>query len=170
MIISDREGLRAMLSASLNKQIATCLMVPEDILDNRNDGRWSAGQIFEHLIKVQVGMIRIFSGPSEKAERSASDKVVLIRQVFDNDEVKLTAGGPVAADDSPKNKDRIHKKLVKNRDELLELLSNIHLENECTGFSHARFGIMTPIEWVHFEDSHSARHLRQVFEQTGIRS
>jgi uncharacterized damage-inducible protein DinB len=136
--------------------------IPDGLVNQSNGSKWSIGEIIEHIIKTQVGTIRILRAQSSEVSRSPLEKVESFQTIFGDDSTQLQAGPAIMPDDTPKDLERMIAKLKSNNNALTWLIKDIDLEKEYHSFSHPRFGILTGAEWILFTIAHTDRHLRQI--------
>ena len=151
------------LNDSTKKLLAGIEKFPEGRFNDKPNGdAWSAGQVGEHLIKVETGTVRLFTGSTEPADRDPEEKIERIEEEFLNFEKKFTAFGPILPDEKPKDQQKVVNKLQDIRQRLASLVDLHDLSALCTGFEHGLFGYLTRVEWIYFTIIHSRRHLEQV--------
>jgi len=146
------------------KELLTLLSeFPEGQFNTKPDkDAWSAGQVAEHLIKVETGTVRLFTGETVPTERDPEQKIETIEKEFLNFEKKFTAFGPIRPDDQPKQKEKVLEKLQDLRQRLAGLVELHDLTVTCKGFEHGLFGYLTRVEWIYFTIIHSRRHAGQI--------
>lgn len=151
------------LNESTKELLSVIGKFPEERFNTRpSEEAWSAGQVAEHLIKVETGTIRLFSGPTEPADRDPEQKIRRIEEEFLNFDKKFRAGGPILPDDKPKDKKSVLDKLQDIRQRLASVVDLHDLTEICSGFEHRLFGTLTRVEWIYFNIIHTRRHLEQV--------
>lgn len=126
------------------------------------DGGWSAGQVAEHLIKVETGVVRLFAGDTEPCERNPEKKIDVIKERSLNFETKINAVSSTVPDDKPKDKEVVLDKLQDIRQRLIGMIELHDLSEKITGLAHPVFGSLTRIEWIYFNIYHAKRHLQQI--------
>ena len=129
---------------------------------------WDIGQLLEHLIKVQAGILWVFKGQSVPASRKPLEKLNILIPAFQDDNIKLQASEGVKPNEDPKDLIKMIDKFKSNRLRLIESLDHINPEEEYTGFSHHAFGTLTGAEWIYLEHFHTHRHLRQLASALNI--
>lgn len=163
--MSTAEEIRTELKDSTRQLLSTVQAVPEaDFNRQPAKGRWSAGQIAEHLIRVEVGTLRFFTGANRAPGRDPEAKVEELRRKLLNREQKLTAYGPIVPDDRPKQKQAVLAKLQDTRQRLTGLIELEDMSRVLTDFDHPLFGPLSRAEWIWFIIFHSARHRQQLRE------
>lgn len=151
------------LKQSTNSLLDVLSGTPEEIFNTR-PGReeWSVGKVGEHLIKVETGTVRIFTGSAEASDRDPEQKIETIRDRMMDFETKMTAYEPIIPDDEPKEKTKVLEKLQDIRQQLLGFVDIQDLTEMITAFEHPIFGSLTRIEWIYFNIYHSWRHVKQI--------
>lgn len=123
---------------------------------------WTVGMAAEHLIKVESGTLKLFSGPVGPAERDPEEKILTIKGRLLDYNTAMTAYGPIVPNDKIKDKTKALVKMQDIRQKLTGLIEIQNLEELITGFEHPLFGFLTRIEWIYFNIYHSKRHVRQI--------
>ncbi len=126
--------------------------------------RWTVGMTAEHLIKVESGTLKLFSGPADTTERDPAQKIKEIKERLLNYETGMTAYGPIVPDEKPKEKTKVLEKIQDIRQQLTGLIDIQDLSKTITGFEHPLFGYLTRIEWIYFNIYHSRRHAHRIIE------
>lgn len=159
----NKDLVKKDLRQSTNNLMDVLSLTPEDFFNIQpsQDG-WSVGKIGEHLIKVETGTVRIFTGSAEASDRDAEQKIKTIRDRMMDFETKMTAYGPIIPDDEPKEKTKVLEKLQDIRQKLLGFIDIQDLTEMVTAFEHPIFGSLTRIEWIYFNIYHSRRHIKQI--------
>jgi len=125
-------------------------------------GGWTAGQVAEHLIKVEAGTLRLFTGETKTCERDPEEKLNNIRNRTSDFDEKINAVSSTVPDDKPKDKEKVLDKLQDTRQRLIGMIELHNLSEEITGFAHPLFGSLTRMEWIYFNIYHAKRHLHQI--------
>lgn len=155
--------VRSDLKESTRELLKTISEFPDEQFNTvPPDEGWSAGQVGEHLIKVETSTVRLFTGSVDICERNPEEKIKFIKERFSDFETKMTAFGPIVPNESPKNKQKVLDKLQDLRQRLTGMIELHDLSEMITGFSHPLFGTMTRIEWIYFNIFHTKRHLQQI--------
>lgn len=148
---------------STRQLLNTISNFPEEYFNTQpEEGKWTAGQIAEHLIKVETGTLRLFTGDTVACDRDPEEKISTVKKRMLNYNSKMKAYGPIIPDGNPKGKDRVLEKLQDIRQRLIGLVEIKDLTELVKGFEHPFFGFMTRVEWIYFNICHSRRHLQQI--------
>lgn len=148
---------------STNNLLDVLSDIPKEIFDKQPESKeWSIGKVAEHLIKVEIGTVRLFTGPTEPSARDAEQKVEQIKRRMLDHETKMRAYGPIVPDDKPKDKTKALEKIQNIRQQISSFIDILDLTEIITGFEHPIFGPLTRIEWIYFNIYHSRRHVHQI--------
>lgn len=158
---------RARISDDLRASTAALLKELDDFPDSGFNmkpaaDRWSAGEVAEHLVKMETAILRLLTGPVSDTKRDPAEKIEQIEKEFLDFEKKFTAYGPIVPDATPKDKERTIQQLRDIRRQLAGTIDRYELTETCTGFEHGLFGRLTRVEWVYFTIIHSRRHRKQL--------
>ncbi len=154
--------VRSDLKKSTRELLTTISNFPEEYFNTHaKEGRWTAGQIAEHLIKVETGTVHFFTGETEPTDRDPLQKISKVKERLLNDDLRMNANEPIIPDDKPKDKESVLKKLQDIRQRLISLVEIEDLTELISSFAHPLFGPMTRVEWIYFNILHSRRHIRQ---------
>jgi uncharacterized damage-inducible protein DinB len=155
--------VRSDFKQSTRQLLNTISNFPEEYFNTQpEEGKWTAGQIAEHLIKVETGTVRLFTGDTEACDRDPKEKIATVKERMLNYDSKMNADGPIIPDDNPKGKDRVLEKLQDIRQRLISMVEIEDLTELVSGFDHPLFGPMTRVEWIYFNIYHGRRHLHQI--------
>ena len=153
------------LRQSTNNLLEVLSAAPADIFNTRPDkDEWPIGKVAEHLIKVETGTVRIFTGPAEATVRDPEEKIENIRDRMLDHETKMRAYGPIIPDDKLKDKTKVLEKIQDIRQQMSSFIDIQDLTETVTGFDHPIFGPLTRIEWIYFNIYHSRRHSHKIEE------
>lgn len=134
----------------------------EDFNRKPSANAWSAGEVAEHLWLVESAVNeKVMQGPTQQTKRDPCEKIEQIKRTFLDFEKKFSAAltKPTAL---PKNKKDMIEKIKSCRKILRDVIGAEGLEQECLGFNHGLFGLMTKVEWVYYNIYHTERHLQQI--------
>lgn len=151
------------LKQSTSSLLDVLSRIPEEIFNTQpSQEGWSVGKVGEHLIKVETGTVRMFTGSAEASDRDPEQKIETIKDRMMNFETKMMAYGPIIPNDEPKEKTKVLEKLQDIRQQLLGFVDIQDLTETITAFEHPIFGSLTRIEWIYFNIYHSRRHVKQI--------
>ncbi len=130
-------------------------------------GKWSPGQLMEHLLKGERGTVGLLTGPAEgftPAVRAADEKCAAIEADF-----RLTSDHlPAPKSLHPTSETRYSRseQLDAFVDQRADILSAVDFADDPSlvvmGWAHPMFGHMTLVEWLYFTAIHGERHRLQV--------
>jgi hypothetical protein len=124
---------------------------------------WSAGQVAEHIIKSNGGILsQLLNGAAQPSTRPFDEKVGLIRQIFRREEKMKTA--PILEPSLPPHHlEDLMKSLNQQKDQQLETIKEKELDELSNDlqFPPAPNGL-TRYEWIIFMIEHTRRHLKQL--------
>lgn len=160
----DIKQLKEEFDRVSDKLIEKLEEVPESKFFVRpEENKWSAGEVGEHLFKVDTPVVAILQGkksdePAAKPER----KKMLIERAFSDPEKKYTAHGPIVPQDDFDSKKMLIRALKQIREQISYLIDKVDLNYICLEFKHPLLGEMTGAEWIHFINLHTDRHINQL--------
>lgn len=127
-------------------------------------GSWTAGQVAEHIIKSNGGIIRELSnGNSEAVDRSYDRNVTLMQEIF-RDRNQKSKSATFLEPGPPKHKhDELLDNLKNHKEQLLGVVNGKDLTLLITGLEFpSGVGQMTYYEWIHMMIEHTRRHQLQI--------
>ncbi len=126
------------------------------------DGHWSPGQIAEHLLLTDIFISRILQRDLEFAGRKTDEKVMLIKDVFEDGKQILDAPEFTIPSDMLKDPVTMQEKISRERHFIIQYLNTIEEDSICSGYSHPDFGKLTVTEWSWYLVYHTMRHTLQL--------
>lgn len=160
------ESLVEPLASNAEKVTGAISSFPADYFNEQpTPDQWSAGDIAEHLVKIDGYANRILIGSTEETNRDPQKKISTIQSAFEDQQTSYTAGGPIQPGEYDKSQKDITSQLKNIREQMINILNKYspdQLTETCLDFEHALFGYMTRIEWVWYTIFHSNRHLHQL--------
>lgn len=126
-----------------------------------SNGGWTAGQVGEHLLK-SYGFVETMEGNTGPAGRPAHEKIEMVKSVFLNFEIKLSAAPGIQPSASPKDRDLLLKTLGERMTQIRTVMATKDLTALCTDEELPVFGTLTRLEWVYLAIFHTRRHTRQL--------
>ena len=125
-------------------------------------GKWSAMEVMEHIVKMEYGVSQIMDGDLQRIGRDPLQKVAFFRASFaDQDRnfvapaATLPAGEFMSVADSA-------SKFEKMRTKFLAKAEERGWEELCFTYKHYAFGQLTVAEWLLLCVAHTDRHIRQI--------
>jgi len=127
-------------------------------------GKWTAGQVVDHILKSVGGLEGLMKGNTIKSERAFDEQVKILHDTFLDFTVKFESPEFVR----PSNPPHDRQKLLKSANEIYSRLANFTATEDlsllCTDFTLPLSPPMTRFEWAYFGLVHTQRHLRQLGE------
>ena len=162
----DKKEVENILESNTRLLLDKITQFPEDYFnDQPAEGRWSAGQVTEHLAKVEIATLRLFNGKTKPADRNPETKIESVKREFLDFEKSFNAFGPIIPGENSRDKQKLVSTLKQTREKMIELIrSDRDLSVICTDFEHPLFGSLSIIEWIFFNIYHTERHIRQLEE------
>lgn len=159
----NKAQVRSDLKQNTRELLQTVSDFPEAHFNTHpSEGEWTAGQVAEHLIKVESSTVQLFTGSTEPSNRKPGQKISAIKDRLLDFNSKMKAFGPIIPDHTPKEKAAVLDKIQDLRQRLTGLIDIEDLTVLLTGFKHPLFGTLTRLEWIYFNIYHCRRHNRQI--------
>lgn len=127
-----------------------------------SEGSWSAGQVVQHVSKVNKSFGRLIHGECTGTERLADDKVDLLRQTFSDLTAKREAPERVRPEERTFTKEELLKALEETTATIVSSIQTLEMDKTCTLFEMPRYGYLTRTEAVWFVIYHTQRHVKQL--------
>lgn len=154
--------LLADLDASTKDIVETLLHFnAETFVDKPSGEEWSAAEIAEHLLMLEVSANRVLGGDAIPTNRPPDEKIAMIKWGME-DETKRQAPDRVKPGGVYTNPQQLIEKLKQQRDQLREAVTAADITEACTSSKHPVMGTLTKWEWVYFIIYHMQRHARQL--------
>lgn len=162
--MTDRNTLKSLLRENTTTLVDLIENYPPNVWNKRpGEGKWSPGEIAEHILLTDQVIQRLFHGPSVIAtDRIPLSKEKLIKEVFLDHSLQLKAFGPIVPTRGDKDKQTLINGLQETRTALIDYLTSSTTSELCMGFSHGKFGLLTKFEWIYFIIYHTQRHQSQM--------
>ncbi len=126
------------------------------------EGSWTAGQVGEHLLMSNPGIVKIISGNTQPAERPADEKVEVIEAIFLDFTKKAKSAQAIWPSDEPKEKEKLISNLKETMDDIKLKAESMDLSLICLDFPFPTLGEFTRWEWISFVICHTKKHIFQV--------
>ncbi|MEQ8524792.1 DinB family protein [Gracilimonas sp.] len=128
-----------------------------------NTDSWSAAEVLEHVYRSEFGVPRLFIGETRKVmDRKPDALVAKMKARFLESDKKMKASGVILPTEGKKSKKELIEKFRINRQKIADLIDELPPDELCLKFEHPVFGLLTRMEWVHFNMIHSQRHMKQL--------
>lgn len=130
----------------------------DDINCKRADGGWSVGEIAGHIVKSTQNDL----GATRPANRPYDANAASIAGLFLDFSQKFPAAPELQPDDKEYDKDSLFAQLEHNKSDILEMVVQDDLTEECLGLALPGWGYLTKYEWLVLFETHITRHTKQV--------
>lgn len=127
-------------------------------------GGWSAGDIAEHLWKIDVMVGRTLASIDTHVDRDPGETIAKFTTRLRDRNNKLEAPEAIVPSKEPKNKEEIIQKIRVARKAIADAIQSKDMSLVNNNVSHRFYGVMTGFEWVMFVITHTERHMIQVSE------
>ena len=152
------------VQATTDRLLTTLSGFSEERFNTRSStGRWSAGDIAEHLYILDTRVNKILQQPALPAERPHDQKAGMIESSLLDRNQKYTVPDFIRPSTTEKDQQEIISKLQAERQELIHIVQSIDL-TEMVSTNHIRLGSLTRLEWIYFSIYHTQRHIAQLEE------
>lgn len=122
---------------------------------------WSAAEVAEHLLKIEVFANKALRSETAPPDR-APDKMISFLKNRMEDNNKRKASEVTSPTGEEKNVALMITQFREQREELKRAVETFDLSEACTGTPHPVLGVMTRLEWLYFVIYHTERHLKQL--------
>ncbi len=126
------------------------------------DGRWTASQVADHVLKSLQNVPRVLGGNSIASGRDEFKNVEIIKSVFLNYDNKMQSPEFILPAEIPLDKKLLIGALQEADAAIKKIVQHIDLRNSFTDFPFPGMGALTGYEWLCFAECHTIRHTRQV--------
>ncbi|SIS73615.1 DinB family protein [Alicyclobacillus vulcanalis] len=138
----------------------------EELNASPGPGRWTVGQVLEHILKTDLSIIPVFRS-ALKERRPYSGTVKGVERAT-NRSVKIEAPEFIRPSDEPKSREALRQALEEARRTLVESAKAVgtpeELEHLGAPVPHPVFGELSLREWLEFVGYHEQRHVAQARE------
>ncbi|PSR53454.1 hypothetical protein AHMF7605_07905 [Adhaeribacter arboris] len=135
---------------------------PDEINQNSSAGNWTAGQLIQHVLKVNSGFLRILNGPVKETERNPAEQVANIKANLLDFTTKRRAGDFVTPENKTYQKEELLHALENIRVAVHHVIQISDLTPACLAFEVPVFGFLTRLEAIYFVIYHTQRHTQQL--------
>lgn len=127
----------------------------------RSENNWSAAQIAEHLLRVDLSTFRALKAETVPTNRPPDQKNALIKDAMQSD-TKRVAPDMVMPSGKHHEPKAIAQRIKDQREGIKNMISDLDLTEACKVYKHPALGTLTRLEWVYFNIYHADRHMRQM--------
>lgn len=136
---------------------------PERLQQRPPQSDWSIMECAEHVMMIEENIANTLQGPVRPiAAREPDSKLPQIQASLLEFDQRLRVTRPVSPEDNHPDITTFSKAFRHNRNKIKATLADGNLDDECTGYEHPMFGILTRKEWAYFVIFHTERHLQQI--------
>lgn len=125
-------------------------------------GSWTAGQVGEHLLKSDAGIIKLLTGNTQPTERAANENVEVIESIFLDFTKKAKSAKAIWPSDDDKEKEKLIGDLKATMDNISQTAAPMDLSLICMDFPFPTVGEFTRWEWIFFVVCHTKKHIYQI--------
>lgn len=138
------------------------IFTPENFNYTPSDKAWSAAQISEHLLKLEILANKIMRGQTVPTNRAADGKISMIKWAMNDVNSKRTAPEIVEPSGEYKDAEQLRDQIIKQRELIKEIIDTTDITDACMSGKHPALGTLTKLEWIYFIIYHTQRHLQQM--------
>lgn len=126
------------------------------------DKGWTAGQVAEHLLLVDLSIIKVLNGRTAPIERDYQELINTISERMGNSDQKIEAPDRLIPSEVAKDSAALSEKILGTRKVLLQLVVTREINQSFPDSPHRIYGVMSGVEWINFLIHHCKRHIRQM--------
>lgn len=130
--------------------------------EKTESGKWSIGQVFEHLYLCDKTFKNVLTGPESICHRQTGLHLEHIKSSLSDHTIRFIASDMYSPSDGHQEKHRILQDLSDLRKEILSIIREKDLELICKLTKHPEYGYLTGREWVQIMIYHTDRHLHKI--------
>ena len=158
----NKDALLANLQQSTERLLRELsLFTPENFNSKPSEEEWSAANVAEHLLKIEIFANKALRSETAAADREP-DKMISYLKDRMEDNNKRKASEITSPTGEHKDLDEMIAQFQTQRKSLAEAIETMDMTEACIGMPHPVVGVMTRMEWVAFVIYHTDRHLRQL--------
>ncbi len=126
------------------------------------EASWTAGQLGDHLFK-SYGIAAVLNGKTEATTRPVEEKIVPVKNVFLNFEIKMKSPDFIVPSTGHFDKTILVSGLEKRINGIKDFINKKEdLSPTCLDFQLPNAGTLTRTEWIQFMTVHTVRHVHQL--------
>lgn len=133
----------------------------ENFNEKPSETEWSAAQLAEHLLKVDISTNKALASETVPTNRPPDQKIALIKGAME-DSSKRVAPERVQPSKDVHSPAVLLEKIKQQRELMKEAIIASDMTEACKAYKHPALGTLTKLEWVWFNIHHAERHLRQL--------
>ncbi len=123
------------------------------------EGSWTAGQLFEHIIKATTGIPKALDATSENIGRNPEDKIAELRKMFLDFTTKMKSPKFIEPSEGTHEKQASVNEL---KSAFADLTISATKADLTQVVKNSPFGDISKLEMLHFVLFHTQRHLPQL--------
>ncbi|HET6512343.1 MAG TPA: DinB family protein [Candidatus Kapabacteria bacterium] len=159
----NTEQLLSRFDTAISTMISMLSSLNEEELNQPEaTGKWSAGQVGQHIRMSTNGFPQLLRSPGVKVDRAADEKVPQIEDIFLNYQTKFSAPDFIVPEDRRYTSKELIDALESMRNESIVAAKEIDLSDGTIGFELPGLGQFTKYEWIAFAAIHTTRHNEQL--------
>lgn len=163
----DKNTLLSELDASSQQLLQHLSFFSADDFNQKlSDLEWSAAQIAEHLLLLEMVAIKVIAGKTIPTNRPPDQKCGVIKGSMEDMGTKYKAPEVIWPSSEPKDPQTMIAQFQVQRDQLKKMIAATDITEACMSFKHTSLGTLTRLEWVYFAIYHTQRHLQQMLRLT----
>lgn len=124
-------------------------------------GEWTAGQIAEHLLLLDIRVKEILCNENEPPDRQHVQKITDWSFLIDTSN-KLNAPSFLIPSDTPKDPTALADKIILQRKTIAHTAEEMELDLPMTLSPHKKLGVLTGAEWIWFLIKHAEHHMQKL--------
>lgn len=160
--LPDVKKITSLWNDASDEILKTLSAAKEEIINKiPSTESWSMAQVGDHLLK-SFKLDGILNGATEKPTRDLDEKVETFREVFENDEIKMSSPEAILPKEGIINKEKLLVSLQQKINEIKKIIETKDLSELCLNYAIPEYGPFTRWEWITFAIVHTERHVRQM--------
>jgi hypothetical protein len=126
------------------------------------EGGWSAAQITEHILLMDIYIFRVMQKDLSFAGRAGEEKVETISILMSDPQFKQESPAFALPSGSLTDPLVMQERIGRERQLICNYLTTVGEDSLCGSYAHPEFGTLTITEWAHYIVQHTHRHIRQI--------
>ncbi|SDW45931.1 DinB superfamily protein [Hydrobacter penzbergensis] len=125
------------------------------------EGGWTAGEVTEHLLLLDIRLTDLLQGPTAPLDRPPIDHTRRFAGLSDQTR-KFNAPAFILPTETAKDAGAMADRILNQRRLIVQMSLKQDMNRLYTLYPHPAIGLMTGTEWIHFLIMHAERHLKQL--------
>ena len=126
------------------------------------EGSWTAGQVGDHLLKSNTGILHVINGKVEKTVRTPDANTATIKKIFLDFSTQMKSPKEILPSTQPLEKDTLINSTKTILEGLQKASEDLELSETCLDWGLPNLGSLTRLEWLYFSAYHTQRHTHQL--------